>query len=1144
MPTGQFMRYTMTKTIFYGSSIILLGLVSCEKKATSLNAPSQKDQIEKAAITELQSAPQKEEIAQYLEYLKANQSSQSDPHVVTEPVTLVAAEADTDSKAIELPPEGEPLSFNTHVQPVLSVNCYHCHGPDSGSRMPEKNPLRLDNEKDAFTPRENGKPVIIKGKPDESYLVELIESKNKDHVMPPHPEKHPLGKILKPQEIAILRRWVAEGAKYEAHWSFIPPKKATPPSTELDSWARNPIDKFIAKRMLKAGLKPNDQEEKSRLLRRLHLDLTGLPPEPKAMEQLLADTRDFDTVYLETVDKLLNSQAYAEHWGRHWLDVARYGDTHGIHFDNYRSIWPYRDWVFKAFKKNMPFDQFTIEQIAGDLLPKPTQEQIVATGFNRCLPTTGEGGAIDEEYYAIYAQDRVDTTAAAWLGLTTGCAACHDHKFDPISMKENYQLTAFFRNTTMQAMDLNHAHHPPNIRVKTPHDLTRLTELEPKIAEVKTKLEQHIKANGDQFKQWHSKKQRQALKPSKPLSALVVKVPFDNKKTGLTDSLGNKHKANSKVVSWVESIVGSNLHLTKNNSIDLGALESKVNMERNQAVSFSAWIKLPHGVGGSPFAKMNPGNGFRGYDTWLENNRIAAHFIHKWPENHIKVVAKTPYPHDKWFHLTLTYDGSSKAQGVKIYYDGDNIPLDVVADTLTESIQTKVPLQIGARENATAVPNLSITDFRVYDRVIYPEEIAKISKERFFNSLLAHKEPNEKQTKHLSTHYFDHVDDVSKQLKMNLSSMQHQVNSINQRSPVTLVMEEKKDDKPFAYILNRGNYSEKTGDKLSPGVPAVLPGLDDLPGTRLGLAKWLVKENNPLSSRVTVNRYWYYIFGKGIVKTTGDFGIMGARPSHPQLLDWLAVDFVENGWDFHHLLRTIVTSATYRQSAKLTDKKLDTDPENLLLARGPRYRLDAEQIRDLALKSSGLLHDQLGGPSVRPYQPEFIWEAVAMPGSNTRFYRPDAGNNLYRRSVYTFWKRSAPHPTMEIFNAPTREVTCVQRELTNTPLQAFVVMNDPQFVEASRHLAERAILRAKTPEERINFIAMSILSREMSKDEHNIVMQVFEKAKEKFSSSKEDAKKLISVGASKADESIPPEELAAWTLVSSQILNMDEALNK
>ncbi|MGB1261083.1 MAG: DUF1549 domain-containing protein, partial [Akkermansiaceae bacterium] len=861
-------------------------------------------------------------------------TSASAPNLETEERTAVEALSPVQTISADT-----PVSFNEHIQPILSANCYHCHGPDSGSRQPEKNPLRLDIEEHAFAKRENGKPVIIKGNPDDSYLIELLESKDKEQVMPPHPDKNPHGKVMKPEEIALIRRWVKEGAKYEAHWAYIQPKKEPLPETKLTEWVRSPIDHFAAAKLEQAGLKPNDDEDKARLMRRLHFDLTGLQPAPEELSKILADTRDWDVVYKEVVDRLLKTDAYAEQWTRHWLDVARYADTHGIHIDNYRSIWPYRDWVLNAFKTNMPFDQFSYEQIAGDMIPNATQEQKIASGWGRCLPTTGEGGAIAEEYFAIYAQDRVDTTASTWLGLTTGCAACHDHKFDAISTKENYQLTAFYRNTTMSALDGNNANHPPNLLVKTKEKIEQEKNNKIQLAKLHAELKTHRQSQEPAFKAWHAKNQGKQSSPA-PTPGLVIDLPLSTQANGLTEASGKKHTS-LKPLTWVPSNQNQAVQLTGGNAVNLG---NSADFERDQAFSYGAWIKLPHGGSGGIIAKMNAPSTHQGYDLWLEGNQLAAHFIHNWPANFMKVRTKAPFPNNKWFHAFVTYDGSSNISGIKIYINGKAVPVENQANKLTKTIRTKVPLLLGKRNNTQPTPNLQIHGVKIFNRSLTPPEVRNLADARHIETLLAYSSPSPAQLNELREYYFQTVDKKTHSIQKRINALNTQKAKLAKQNTYTLVMQEKPKAKPFAHILTRGQYASKA-EKVYPDVPAALPPMaKDTPRNRLGLAKWITRKDNPLPARVTVNRYWYYFFGKGIVETTGDFGVMGARPTHPKLLDWLAVDFVESGWDLRHLVRTIVTSSTYRQSAQISEEKLRRDPLNKLLSRGPRYRLDAEQI--------------------------------------------------------------------------------------------------------------------------------------------------------------------------------------------------------
>ena len=1040
-------------------------------------------------------------------------------------------------KVTELPSR---ISFNEHIQPILSASCYHCHGPDSGTRFPEDEPLRLDQEKGVFSVRESGKPVIIKGDPDNSFLLQLMESPDPDVVMPPHPSKSPHGKIMDPSEIAMVRQWIKEGAEFEAHWAYIAPEKEPLPAIQSKDWARTPIDHFIASKFEEAGLKPNGDQDKARLLRRLNFDLTGLPPTAEEAKSFLNDKRDSETVYQEKVDQLLKTDAYAEHFSRHWLDVARYADTHGIHIDNYRSIWPYRDWVINAFKSNMPFDQFTREQIAGDMMPNATIEQKIASGFHRCLPTTGEGGAIAEEYDVIYAQDRVDTTSSAWLGLTAGCAACHDHKFDAISTKENYQLTAFFRNTTMTALDRNSATHPPNILISTDEDRTRYENIDKDIKTAEEAYKKYKSEHETQFQTW-LKSEKKTDNSDVAKDALVMKLQLTSKSKGLVDTSGKTYKS-KKPLEWVSSPDGEAVLFNAQNNINLGNVGD---FENDDHFSFGAWIKNPGKNRAGIISKMDIENSYRGYDIYAENGKIAVHLIHAFPQNHVKVTTKKALPDNEWNHVFITYRGSKKVWGVKIYINGEKQEVTKNSNKLTKTIKTKAPFLLGSRHEGQYFTNGQLHSFQLFNRALTEEEVIATSINGRINKLKKSAKHSPKLVDQARNYYFIYEDKAANDLNDKLVAIKNEKSAIEKRGTFTLVMQEKADTKPTAHILIRGQYAVKDKEVLSPGVPASLPPMtDEMPRNRLGLGMWLTAPENPLPARVTVNRYWYYLFGNGIVESTNDFGVMGARPSHPKLLDWLATDFVENGWDFHHLLKTIVSSSTYRQSATFTDEKLERDPLNKLLSRGPRYRLDAEQIRDLALSASELLNTKIGGPSVKPYQPTNIWESVAMAQSNTKNYKQDTGEKLYRRSLYTFWKRTAPHPSMEILNAPSREVSCVRRDLTNTPLQAFVVMNDPQFVESSRQLAANALLNSKENPAILQFITARLLNRELNTTEIEIVNQTLDFSYAKFKAAPDKAKALISVGESKAPAELDPAQLAAWTLIANQILNMDETLNK
>jgi hypothetical protein len=1026
------------------------------------------------------------------------------------------------------------VTFNEHVQPILSEYCYHCHGPDAGTREPKEAPLRLDLPDDVFTLRD-GSAAIVRGDPAASMIIQRMKDSDPGMIMPP-PESH---KTMAPHEIAIVERWIEQGAEYQAHWAFLPVERPAPPAVAED-WVKNPLDAFVAEKLAEVGLEPNPAESWPRFFRRLALDLTGLPPAPAELEAFVrAVEADPDRAVADAADRLMATPAHAEHMGRHWLDAARYGDTHGIHIDNYRAIWPYRDWVIRAFQQNMPWDEFTTEQIAGDLLPQPTLDQIVATGFNRCLSTTGEGGAIAEEYEAIYATDRVDTTAAIWLGLTASCAACHDHKFDPISMREFYALTAFFRNNTMRAMDGNNAEHPPTVFVPRLEDRPRWDALPGELAETRSQLARRGEDAGPEFNAWLAAAEQEfagdditdglalhlPLHPGGPIQATV-----DGVERGFEREL-NEHNG------------GLLIH---ESPVELGDLLS---FSRGEQVSYGGFVRVEGQPSGAIIARMDPANRFRGWDFFLVAGKPTAHVIDSWEGSANKVVGPKALEPGRWQHVMVTFDGTAPAaKALSIYLDGERQNATTKPNNVGGTIETAVPLTLGSRANGDSklTGPVAFKDFRFYRRLLGDAEIASLAGSAAIAEILAlpRDQRGDAQTAALRRHFVDHFDEPARDIRGRAAALEAEQAAIRARGSASLVFEEKKDGEPHAHILNRGDYADK-GERVTADVPAILPPMPEgAPKNRLGLAMWLNDPANPLPARVTMNRTWYYFFGTGIVETNDDFGIMGARPSHPQLLDWLAAEFVSSGWDYRHMLKLMVTSASYRQSGHVTPEKLEADPANRLLSRGPRYRLDAEQIRDLALAASGLLSPTFGGPSVRPYQPEGVWEAVAMSDSNTRHYKPDEGEALYRRSLYTFWKRTAHHPTMEIFNAPSREQFCVRRDRTNTPLQALATLNDPQFVETSRHLAERAMAGAGSFDGRLDHATMHLLSRTFDAAERDVVRRTLDSALASFQADPEAAAAFIRTGASAPATDADPAELAAWTLICSKIFNLDETLNK
>ncbi len=1036
--------------------------------------------------------------------------------------------------AVKLP---ETVSFNEHIQPILSEYCYHCHGPDSGTRKPEKEPLRLDIEADAFQMRDFGAPVITKGKPEESELIKLIKSTDKDEVMPP-PESH---KTMGAREIALLEKWVEQGAEYEGHWAYEPVSR---PEAPKNKWSDKPVDGFIFEKLAEAGLEPNPAEDARRFHRRLSLDLTGLPPEPALTDTFVAAyEKDAEAAVAAETDRMLATIQSAEHFARHWLDAARYADTHGIHIDNFRSIWPYRDWVVQAFHKNMKWDQFTTEQLAGDLLPDRTLDQHVATGFLRSLATTGEGGAIAEEYDAIYATDRVDTMSGIWLGLTASCASCHDHKFDPFSTKEFYQFTAFFRNNTMSALDGNNAEHPPSIFVPLPEDREKWIQLQELVKDVDGRIAARRKAADGEFQQWLAVAGQG--KPQETDSTLAIHLPLAESEGNLMGTVDGVAQEWAVVPKRIDGPLGKAVILS-GADIPLGDIG---NFSRGDQVSYGGFIHFEGRPSGTVIAKIDPANGLRGWDLFLENGRVAAHIIDSWDKSANKIVMPSSLKPKEWHHVMVVFDGTKSGhQAMSLYIDGKRINAGAEPNTVGGTLETTVPLRLGVREGGDSPlnGNVALQDFRFYRKILTQQEITGLASSQMINHWAAL--PADKRTKEQSTALFEHfittMDKPSLALLRELDTVKSGETALRKRGSATLVFEEVKDKAPSAHILVRGAYTSK-GDEVFADTPAMLPPMPEgAPKNRLGLAKWLNDPKNPLPARVTMNRLWSNFFGTGIVETAGDFGIMGARPTHPKLLDWLASEFVSSGWDYRHMVKTIATSKAYRQSGAVSPEKLEKDHANRLISRGPRVRLDAEQIRDLSLAASGTLSAKVGGAPVRPYQPEGIWEAVAMPQSNTKNYKPDTGEALYRRSIYTFWKRTAAPPTMEILDAPTRETFCLQRPRTNTPLQALVLMNDPQFVETSRNLAGKALSEQKDFDTRLDLISQRLLARKLETAEKAVVKETLDAALAHYTAKPEEARLAIATGESKAPETIPAPELAAWSLVASQLFNLDETVTR
>ena len=1031
---------------------------------------------------------------------------------------------------------GPPINFQRQVRPILSNNCFLCHGPDKGTRMAD---VRLDIKEGAFAVRKNG-VIVVPGKPDESLLIKRVLSDDPAYRMPPT-FAH---KTLTAEQKDILKRWVEQGAQWKDHWAFIAPVRPPVPPVTDTKWVKNKVDNFILAKLEANHLEPAPEADKRTLIRRVTLDLTGLPPTPVETEAFVKDRSAH--AYEKVVDRLMASPHYGEHLGHYWLDAARYADTQGLHIDNYREMWPYRDWVINAFNRDMPFDEFTIEQLAGDLLPKPTLDQKIASGFQRCNVTTNEGGSIPAEVEAMYARDRADTTATVWMGLTVGCATCHDHKFDPIAQREMYSMTAFFRNTTQYALDGNVPDTPPVVTVPPAADRKKWDELEAKREELKDKLATATTGTNAAFESWLRSPARQQL-VAPFASSTLLRVNLDTATLPANVTVGDGPPG-----------VGKALHFGKESSLQLPGVPE---IDTDKPFTIATWVMIPK-VNES-FALASQVESKKEKDSTKEwgwsatvssNNSEPSVVSIRLMGNDGKYISAQPQPTyglkpATWYHVIFTYDGSRSNRGLRIYINGNAAPSYGTGEDmapLESSIRNTAPVMLGNRDkeyfDGGAMARFRVLNIRADEqdaKLLFASDAIEAALKKDIPDL------SESERQGLLAYYTGEVNPATKASVAELHEVDAARYQIAQHSAITFVQQERTDAEPVAHVLYRGLYDQPK-EEVHPNVPAVLPPMTaSEPRNRLGLARWLVDPSNPLTARVTVNRFWQQVFGTGLVKTAEDFGSQGEPPSHPELLDWLAVEFRESGWDVKKILRLLVTSATYRQSSTATPEKIEHDRDNRLLSRGPRYRMDAEMVRDYALAASGLLVPKIGGPSVKPYQPPKIWETVAMDQSNTRFYKADTGDALYRRSLYTFWKRSAPPPSMDIFDAPSREECVVRRERTNTPLQALDTMDDPQFVEAARVLAQNAILAARrNPEREIDYMSERLVARKFDEKERAIVMHSYNDYLAYYESDPGDAAKLIRIGESKPAENVPAQQLAALTMVANELMNLDEVLVK
>jgi mono/diheme cytochrome c family protein len=1110
-------------------------------------------------------------------------------------------------------PKTHRVDYNTEVQPILSNNCYRCHGPDAGSRQAG---LRLDQKESAYA------QAVTPGKPDESEMMKRTTSQDPAYRMPPPAAS---AKSLTNAEVATLREWIQEGAEFQQHWSFVTPVKVQPPRVPAGGHAVNAIDRFILARLDQAGVKPSPQADKATLINRVTFSLTGLPPTLAEVDQFIADKDP--NAYEKLVDRLLKSRAYGEHMAAYWMNIARYAESDGFLDDHHdRLFWPYRDWVINAFTKNMPFDQFSTWQLAGDLLPNPTKDQRLATAFLRVGQRTTENGAIDEEYRVEYALERANTVGAGFLALTVGCARCHDHKYDPIAQKDYYSLSGFFNSTDEPGF------FSPGYSTVVGGPTLRWTDLatEQKIkaaeAAIRAAEASDLDARKSAFNIDSPKVDALLKQPKSAIAASVQEsidrvtdayYPFETTAPVPDDQLPKLRDTKDPppgLVTLTQKLIFSNMFATPPAGAPKQPSEASADIEKGPVAAQKAYgFRLPDGLireklvfspsltpGVAPavleesnlrpgirgnalfFSDTNRGflgkdvgwyertrgfsldlwiyaasvypdnmvlnhrdddnSGGGGYELKVENNQLAFYMMHSRPYNMTYVASKQPIPAKAWTHVAVTYDGSSQAAGIRIYVNGQPAELEVRKDNLTESILPRmlatafnqfVGLEFGRRFRETTLKDGAIDELRLFNRALTPIEIA------FLHGGPAALEINPSKLKaELSELVVANDPHVAESVKK-LCDAREAENQIVSWVPEIMVMGDTPAPRP-TYVLNRGLYNQHREEVTPRPLTQIFPFDDKLPRNRAGLAKWLFDPQNPLTARVFVNRIWQQQFGRGLVETSDDFGMQGSLPTHPELLDWLAVDFIESGWDIKRLNKMIVMSSTFQQSSYIPPDLLKKDPNNLLLARGPRLRMSAEEIRDNALAVSGLLVEKVGGPSVYPYQPDGVWAA------GVTFYRyPKAdsipGEEQHRRSLYTFVKRNTPPPSMAVFDFSERHATSVRRQTSNTPLQALVLLNDPQYVEAYRAMAERALKLSADEDVQIKLIFRLATKRMPSQQELAALREFYQGETLRFAGEKKQANDLAHIGVTPPGRTTDVIHLAALTNVASAVMNSPEA---
>ncbi len=966
----------------------------------------------------------------------------------------------------------DPLRYSRDIRPILSEKCFHCHGQDKSQR---KAGLRLDSFEGA-TANRDGTPALVPGDATKSDLVARIFSTDADEMMPP-PDAH---RQLSLEQKLKLKQWINEGAAYAPHWAFAPARPQPLPKVKQSSWVRRPVDAFVLDQLETESLSPSAEASPQIWLRRVSLDLVGLPPTLEEIDRFVADVgRKGESAYQDAVSRLLGSPRFGERMAQDWLDVARYGDTHGFNNDSARSMWRWRDWVIEAFNNGLPYDQFIVEQLAGDLLPAPTLDQKLATGFARNHVINSEGGIIDEEYRVEYVVDRVRTLGLAWMGLTVECSRCHDHKYDPIAQRDFYRLFAFFNNVSETGEDGRVANAAPFMPAPTHAQRARLKELDIAVAA----------------------------------------------QTKILSDLGRGHLTTPA--------------LGKIPVTDPAAADASLGLTMNRPWTFATWAGAVGPIVSTMDMRPHPSSQAHGRGVEVritEKGAVEMRLADRWPAYAVQVRSTDLIRMGLKNHVVVVYDGSQKARGVRIFIDGRESPTEVDHDDVTPGTDsTKAPRPPGAG------------DWRVFDRQLGADEVAAWSQGLLSNWLASAAGTGQsiKRREFLRELAWRRANPAYEIAFTEREHLRHARLDLERRLPTAMVMVENAPRQ--THLLIRGQY-DVPGEALTPGVPESLLGAwpTGAPRNRLGLARWLTKPDHPLTGRVVVNRFWQQLFGTGIVKTVEDFGLQGEFPSHPELLDWLARRFVDGGWNVKELLRDIVLSATYRQESTVRPVLRDRDPDNRLLARGPRGRLPAEMIRDQMLASSGLLRHRLGGPGVFPYQPPDLYRGIVVaatyPGT---VWENSSGDDLYRRSLYTFWKRTVPHPMMAIFDAPDREVCLARRPNTNTPLQALALMNEPGAVEAARALAERSLRDGgPTDDDKLGFAFRLVTSRRPASAETRALRKSLQRFRRSFAGDSKGARALLSVGALPHDPQLAPVETAAMTSVVGIIFNLNESISK